>query len=175
MIGGEESAVQALAAAAGVDVANYNSPGQIVLSGDKAGIEKAVGLAKEHGVRMAKPLNVAGAYHSRLMASAAEKLGAVLAGVAMAQPRCTVIANVHARAVSGPEEIRRSLEAQVTGSVRWTQSMETLLDEVGCDAFLELGPGGVLAGLMGRIRKGTSIHSVSDVASLEQAVSALQG
>lgn len=175
MIGGEESAVQALAVAAGVDVANYNSPGQIVVSGEKAGIEKAVALAKEHGVRMAKPLNVAGAYHSRLMASAAQKLGAVLEGVAIQEPRCLVVANVNARAVREAAEIRQTLREQVTGSVRWTQSMETLLNEVGCELFLELGPGGVLAGLMGRIRKGTPVVSLSDVASMEAAVGALRG
>jgi len=174
MIGGEESAVCALAAAAGVDVANYNSPGQIVVSGEKAGVEKAVLLAKEHGVRMAKPLNVAGAYHSRLMASAAEKLGAVLATVPVREPNCTLVANVNARPVSGESEIRSTLKEQVTGSVRWTQSMEYLLDEVKCDLFLELGPGGVLAGLMGRIRKGMPILSMSDAASLEAAVAAIR-
>lgn len=173
MIGGEESAVIDLASECGIDVANYNSPGQIVLSGLKAGVERAVSLAKERGIRMAKLLNVAGAYHSRLMQPAAEALGAALELVPMVPPRNVVVCNVNAAPVAETAGIRRTLMEQVTGSVRWTQSMEFLVDKEGCNLFLELGPGGVLAGLMGRIRKGTSCVSVSDPASVEAAVSAL--
>lgn len=175
MIGGEESAVCKVAELSGIDVANYNSPGQIVVSGEKEGVAKAVSIAKEHGIRIAKPLNVAGAYHSRLMASAAEKLGAVLEGVAMQRPATTVVCNFLARPVAEPAEIRATLKDQVTGSVRWTQSIEHLLDVEKCDLFLELGPGGVLAGLMGRIRKGTEILSITDCASLEAAAAVLRG
>jgi [acyl-carrier-protein] S-malonyltransferase len=123
---------------------------------------------------MAKPLNVAGAYHSRLMSSAAQKLGAVLADVAIQPPTNTLVCNVLATPVSTPDEIRQTLKDQVTGSVRWTQSMEYLLDVEKCDLFLELGPGGVLAGLMGRTRKGTPIVSISDAASIETAVAAIR-
>jgi [acyl-carrier-protein] S-malonyltransferase len=174
MIGGEESAVIQLAQDCGVDVANFNSPGQIVLSGEKALVEKAVTLAKERGVRMAKALNVAGAYHSRLMQPAADALGKALASVPMVPPGTLVICNVHAGAVSDPEQVRSTLKAQVTGSVRWTQSMEHLVDAEGCELFLELGPGGVLAGLLARTRKGVPCVSVSDPASLEAALAALK-
>jgi [acyl-carrier-protein] S-malonyltransferase len=174
MIGGEEDAVRKLAEVAGVDVANFNSPGQIVLSGEKDKVTHAVAMAKEYGIRMAKPLNVAGAYHSRLMSSAAQKLGAVLADVAIQPPTNTLVCNVLATPVSTPDEIRQTLKDQVTGSVRWTQSMEYLLDVEKCDLFLELGPGGVLAGLMGRTRKGTPIVSISDAASIETAVAAIR-
>lgn len=174
MIGGDQEAVCKLAEVTGVNVANFNSPGQIVLSGEKSRIEQAVSLAKEYGIRMAKPLNVAGAYHSQLMESAAERLEVVLAEMVIQVPNNTLICNVLATPVSSPEEIRQTLKDQVTGSVRWTQSMEYLLDVVKCDLFLEFGPGGVLAGLMGRTRKGTPIVSVSDTASIEAAVVAIR-
>jgi [acyl-carrier-protein] S-malonyltransferase len=123
---------------------------------------------------MAKVLNVAGAYHSRLMQPAADALGEALAGVPMVPPRTLVVCNVRAAAVSEPEQIRATLKEQVTGSVRWTQSMERLVDEEHCGLFLELGPGGVLAGLLGRTRKGVPCISVSDPASVEAAVAALR-
>lgn len=173
MIGGEESSVVQLAGDCGVDVANFNSTGQIVLSGEVAKIEQAVALAKERGIRMAKALNVAGAYHSRLMKPAADKLGAALVEVPMHEPSCIVICNVDADKVSEPGRIRETLQRQVTGSVRWTQSMERLVDEEKCDLFLELGPGGVLAGLLSRTRKGAPCLSVTDVASIEAAAAAL--
>ena len=175
MIGGEEAAVVQLAADCGVDVANFNSTGQIVLSGEVAKIEQAVALAKERGIRMAKALNVAGAYHSRLMQPAGEKLGASLANVSMQQPSCMVVCNVDADEVSGPDRIRETLQRQVTGSVRWTQSMERLVDVEKCELFLELGPGGVLAGLLSRTRKGVPCISVADAAAVEAAASALAG
>ncbi|MEI6712653.1 MAG: ACP S-malonyltransferase [Verrucomicrobiota bacterium] len=174
MIGGEEEAVRKVAEIAGVDVANFNSPGQIVVSGEQEGVSKAVAIAKEHGIRMAKPLNVAGAYHSRLMSTAAEKLGAVLDTVEMNTPAVTLICNFRATPVSGAAEIRETLKDQVTGSVRWTQTMLHLLDEEKIDLFIELGPGGVLAGLLGRTRKGTPIVSVSDAASIEVAAAAIR-
>ena len=170
MIGADESTVRALAAETDVDVANLNSPGQIVISGETSKVALAVSLAKEHGIRMAKMLDVAGAYHSRLMNSAFMKLGEELQNTQFAEPQFPVICNVDARAVREPEEIRATLQDQVTGSVRWTESMEYLLDQEKCEVFLELGPGGVLAGLMNRIRKGTRCISVSDMASLEAAV-----
>lgn len=173
MIGGDEQAVVDLAVECGVDVANYNCPGQLVISGEKPRIERAVSLAKERGIRMAKPLNVAGAYHSRLMHSAAEKLGKVLAGAQFSRPHTTVYCNVRAESVADPAEVRSTLEMQVTGSVRWTQTLEKLLDVEHCDLFLELGPGGVLAGLLGRTRKGIPCVSVTDTASVAAAVQAL--
>jgi [acyl-carrier-protein] S-malonyltransferase len=172
MIGGDEEAVAQLAADCGVDVANFNTVGQIVISGDEAGIDKAVAEAKSRGVRMGKKLNVAGAYHSRLMQSAQEKLSAVLADAEFAEPAIPVICNYAARAVDGSDDIKSMLEQQVTGSVRWTASMQKLVAE-GNTTFLELGPGKVLAGLMGRIDKSVTVISVDDVASLEAAVEAL--
>jgi [acyl-carrier-protein] S-malonyltransferase len=168
MLGGEESAVAQLAQDCDVDMANFNTPGQIVLSGAKENIVKAAALAKERGLR-GKELPVAGAYHSRLMISAQEKLAVELAQTQLTMPKFPVIANLTAQVVTTPEEIRHTLENQVTGSVRWAQSMQALLDQ-GHDFFLELGPGGQLAGMLGRIAKGTKVLSIADMASLDKAV-----
>lgn len=172
MIGGEEEAVRKVAEECDVDVANFNAPGQIVISGPKEGITKALEISKENGIRIAKELDVAGAYHSRLMQSAQDKLATELAEVAIAEPTVPVICNFEARAVSEPDDIRRTLEAQVTGSVRWAESMAAFIAQ-GETTFLELGPGGVLAGLMKRIDRAATVISVEDVASLEAAVEAL--
>src|SRR5439155_25632025 len=144
--------VRQLAADEDVDVANINAPGQIVISGELAKVEAAVGVAKEYGIRRATMLNVAGAYHSRLMESAYEKLGAALLEVQMQLPQFPVISNVTGRDVKTLPEIRRTLQDQVTSTVRCSDCMERLVD-LGCDFFVELGPGGVLAGLLKRTCK----------------------
>ncbi len=172
LIGGDEEQVQALAKAADVDIANLNAPGQIVLSGTMAGIDDAVAKAKEFGIRRAIKLNVAGAYHSRLMQSAQDKLAAELAALTLGEPNIPVICNFAATAVSKAADIRSMLEKQVTGSVRWTASIQALI-AMGHREFLELGPGKVIAGLVGKIDKDAVVHSVEDLASLESAVETL--
>ena len=165
MIGGLENEVRQLAADEDVDVANINAPGQIVISGELAKVEAAVGVAKEYGIRRATMLNVAGAYHSRLMESAYEKLGEVLLEVPMQIPSFPVVSNVTGEAVKSLPEIRQTLQDQVTATVRWVDCMETLLS-MGCEFFIEIGPGGVLSGLLQRTRKGTAVMSVSDADSV---------
>ncbi len=172
LIGAEENVVRQLAADEDVDVANINAPGQIVISGELAKVEAAVGVAKEYGIRRATMLNVAGAYHSRLMESAYEKLGAVLQHVPMQPPSFPVISNVTGDEVRTPVEIRRTLQDQVTGTVRWLDCMERLA-ALGCDFFVELGPGGVLAGLLRRTLKGIDVMSVADVESVRKAAERL--
>lgn len=172
LIGGDEEQVQALAKEADVDVANFNAPGQIVLSGTAEGIDKAVEKAKDFGIRRAIKLNVAGAYHSRLMQSAQDKLAAELAAVELAAPTMPVVCNYAASVVSDAAEIRSMLEKQVTGSVRWTASIQKLVG-MGHTTFLELGPGKVLAGLVAKIHKDAVVHSVEDLHSLEKAVETL--
>jgi [acyl-carrier-protein] S-malonyltransferase len=164
MIGADESAVRQLAADQDVDVANINAPGQIVISGERAKVEAAVGVAKEHGIRRATMLNVAGAYHSRLMETAYQKLGEALLEVEMRPPRFPVVSNVTGQEVTTLPEIRRTLQDQVTSTVRWVDCMERLV-HLGCDLFVELGPGGVLAGLLKRTRKDVEIISVDDAES----------
>jgi [acyl-carrier-protein] S-malonyltransferase len=174
LIGADENAVRALAAETDVDVANLNSPGQAVISGEAAKIALAVSLVKEHGIRMAKMLNVAGAYHSRLMNSAFLKLGDELERVAFHPPLFPVICNIDARPVHESDEIKSSLQDQVTSTVRWSETVEYLVDEENCELFIELGPGAVLAGLLNRTRKGTACVSTSDCATLDAALPLLR-
>jgi [acyl-carrier-protein] S-malonyltransferase len=167
MIGADENVVRQLAADEDVDIANINAPGQIVISGERAKVEAAIGVAREYGIRRATLLNVAGAYHSRLMESAYERLGAALQHVMVQPPRFSVISNVTGEEVETPIEIRQTLQDQVTGTVRWTDCVERLA-ELGCDFFIELGPGGVLAGLLRRTLKDADVVSVSDVESVRK-------
>src|SRR6184192_3706115 len=173
MIGADENTVRKLADEEDVDVANINSPGQIVVSGELAKVEAAVAVAKEHGIRRATMLNVAGAYHSRLMESAYEKFGAALAHVQINPPQFPVISNVTGREVRTLPEIRQTLQDQVTSTVRWVDCMERLAS-LGCDLFLELGPGSVLAGLLKRTRKDVDVISVSDVESIRACAERLR-
>src|SRR5205809_1448198 len=167
MIGADENVVRQLAADEDVDIANINAPGQIVISGERAKVEAAIGVAREYGIRRATLLNVAGAYHSRLMESAYKKLGAVLQHVPVQPPRFPVISNVTGVEVKTPIEIRRTLQDQVTGTVRWLDCMERLA-VLGCEFFVEFGPGGVLAGLLRRTRKDADVISVSDAESVRK-------
>jgi [acyl-carrier-protein] S-malonyltransferase len=173
MIGGVENDVRRLAADEDVDIANINATNQIVISGELANVETAVGVAKEYGIGRAMMLNVAGAYHSRLMESAYVKLERVLADVPMQAPRFPVISNVTGEVAKTPEEIRETLRDQVTGTVRWTDCMQRLL-HLGCDFFIELGPGNVLAGLLKRTNRGINVISVGDAESVRKCGEALQ-
>lgn len=172
MIGGDEAQVRALAAECEVDVANLNAPGQIVLSGSAEGIALAAERAKDFGIKRAIVLPVAGAYHSQLMATAQVKLAAVLAAAALQVPAVPVISNFEAQAVTEPEAVRAALTSQVTGSVRWVESMQGLI-AAGHTLFIELGPDATLAGLMGKIDRSVKVVSIRDVATLEAAVTEL--
>jgi len=174
MIGADENAVRDLAAQTDVDIANLNSPGQVVISGEASKVALAVSLAQEAGVRRAMTLNVAGAYHSRLMKTAYQKLAAVLEETPMGIPRYPVVCNIDATPVTGAARIRETLREQVTGTVRWTESIERLIDHEKVELFIELGPGKVQAGLVGRIRKGTAVISISDTASLKAALAGVK-
>src|SRR5947209_3669558 len=172
LIGADENSVRQLAADEDVDVANINAPGQIVISGELAKVEAAVGVAKEYGIRRATMLNVGGAYHSRLMESAYEKLGPVLLEVQMQLPKFPVISNVTGEEVKTLPEIHQTLQDQVTSTVRWVDCLERLVD-LGCDLFIEVGPGGVLAGLLKRTRKDVEVISISDVESVRAGAARL--
>ena len=136
-----------------------------MISGELAKVEAAIGVAKEYGIRRATLLNVAGAYHSRLMESAYQKFGHVLIDVPMQLPKFPVISNVTGAEVETLPEIRRTLQDQITSTVRWKDCMERMIAR-GCDLFIELGPGGVLAGLLKRSSKDVEIISVSDTESV---------
>jgi len=176
VIGLDEAPTREVCEEAGVHLANLNCPGQIVISGETERIIRACDLAKARGARKAMPLNVAGAYHSPLMASAQEKLRSAIARVTTHPPAVTVIANVTARPHGTAGEIQSLLVQQVTSSVRWEESIRFLLSQ-GFTRFIELGPGTALAGFLKRIDPALKDRTlgVSDVASLEATVSALGG
>lgn len=139
--------------------ANFNSPGQVVVSGDVAAVERAMGALKEAGAKRVLPLNVSGAFHSPLMEVARRGLEEHLAQVEFRAPRFPVVSNVTAEPVIEGDAARRLLVEQLTSPVRWTASMRTLL-EAGVTRFVELGSGSVLAGLMKRIDRGAQAISI---------------
>ncbi len=169
VIGGDEENVVALCEAAAqgevLVPANFNCPGQIVISGSTGACDRAVKLASEHGVR-AIALKVAGAFHSPLMAGAADALSAVLADTEIRESSCAVIANVDAVAHGDAGSIREKLTRQMTSAVRWTASVQRLISE-GYDCFVEVGPGRVLTGMMRKIDRKTRAVNVSTAAGLD--------
>jgi len=163
ILGLETWAVEALCdQARGEDVlqvANLLCPGNIVVSGSKTACERVVEMAPAAGAMKAIPLSVAGAFHTSIMAPAAERLGAALAGVKLKKPRIPVISNVDAQAHDDPEEIRKLLLTQLTAPVRWEESVRRLMAD-GCDLFYEVGPGRVLRGLLKRIDRKVNCEGV---------------
>lgn len=174
IIGLDEPSTRAVCQEAGVELANLNCPGQIVISGRSDKLASACELAKARGAKRALPLPVAGAYHSALMASAQPKLEAALGAIPLEIPMLPVISNVTAHPHDAPPDIHRRLVDQVTSPVRWEESMRHLLAQ-GFTRFIELGPGTALSGFMKRIDKSAQILNVADAASLEATAQALQG
>lgn len=173
VLGLEEKPLAEVCRETGVALANLNCPGQLVISGATEKIAQACELAKARGAKRALPLTVAGAYHSPLMAGAQPKLAAELARVAARPTAFPVISNVTAQPHGNPESIRALLVEQVTASVRWEDSMRSLLSQ-GFNRFIELGPGTALSGFMKRIDKSATLLNVADVTSLETTVSLLR-
>ena len=133
-----------------VVAANYNSPGQIVISGSMEGIAAACEKLKAAGAKRALPLKVGGAFHSPLMEPARQELADAIKNTRFSTPSCPVYQNVNAKPVSAPEEIKQNLIAQLTASVRWTQTVQNMLAD-GASSFLEIGPGTVLQGLIKKV------------------------
>ncbi|MEJ5237523.1 ACP S-malonyltransferase [Limisphaera sp. VF-2] len=173
IIGLDEETTRQVCEEAGVSMANLNCPGQIVISGEQTALERAGALARARGARKVVPLQVAGAYHSPLMAAAQPALREALESVPMAPPTMPVLSNVTARPHEDVPTIRARLVEQVTAPVLWEAGMRYLL-EAGFDRFIELGPGTVLSGFLKRIRKDVQVLNVSDTASLAATVQAIQ-
>lgn len=174
IIGLDEAKTREACVESGVELANLNCPGQIVISGPADKLAGACELAKAKGAKKAMPLTVAGAYHSALMASAQPKLNSALQAITLQPLNVPVVSNVTGQPHAGPAEIRRLLVAQVTSSVRWEDSMRYLLSQ-GFTRFIELGPGKALSGFMKRIDGSAQMLNVADAASLEATVAALAG
>jgi [acyl-carrier-protein] S-malonyltransferase len=165
---------EARAAGAGlVSVANYNGGGQVVISGEVGAVEKASEIAKEKGAKRVIPLAVSGGFHSALMVTAGDALFPHLSKAAFRKPQVPIVSNVMARYVEMPDDLTGGLTMQVSGSVRWEESMRLLLAD-GIDTFIELGSGEVLSGLMRRIEKSARAVSVQDNESLLAAAKLLE-
>jgi [acyl-carrier-protein] S-malonyltransferase len=143
-----------------VVAANYNCPGQIVISGSNKGIEEACVKMKEAGAKRALVLPVGGAFHSPLMEPAKEELAAAIESTNFNQPVCPVYQNVVAKAVTDPREIRNNLIQQLTGPVKWTQTIQQMIAD-GASQFTEVGPGKVLQGLVQKINKEMQVNGIN--------------
>jgi [acyl-carrier-protein] S-malonyltransferase len=162
IIGLEDNVVEEVCAAIdGVVVAaNYNCPGQLVISGEIEAVEKACELLKEKGAKMAVILPVGGAFHSPMMEPAREELAAAIEATTFNKPTCAVYQNVTANAVTNPDEIKKNLMIQLTAPVKWTQSMQQMITD-GATEFIEVGPGKVLQGLMRKIDRSVAVSGAS--------------
>jgi [acyl-carrier-protein] S-malonyltransferase len=162
ILGLEEEKIEKICAEieAVVVPANYNCPGQLVISGSKEGIELAIVKLKEAGAKRALPLQVGGAFHSPLMAPARQRLSFAIEATEFAKPRCPIFQNVDAKPHSTPEEIKANLVAQLTAPVLWSQSVLAMVD-AGATEFVECGPGTVLQGLVKKISPQVQASSIA--------------
>ena len=143
-----------------VVAANYNCPGQLVISGEIEAVEIACKVLTEKGARRALILPVGGAFHSPMMEPAAAELAAAIAATTFSAPSCPVYQNVPAKAVTNPEEIKKNLMAQLTAPVKWTQSIQAMIADGGTE-FIEVGPGNVLQGLLRKIDRSVSASAAT--------------
>lgn len=151
----------------GVQIANYNCPGQIVISGLKEAVETAGEKLKEAGAKRVIPLNVSGPFHSRMLTEAGRKLGEVLEKTEVHTPRIPYVANVTAQYVTDAAQVKPLLEQQVYSSVRWQQSVETMLAD-GVDTFIEIGPGKTLSGFVKKISRDVKVLNIEKMEDLEK-------
>jgi [acyl-carrier-protein] S-malonyltransferase len=165
VIGEERAKVYELCKEFDIEAANFNAPGQIIISGDKEKVAAAVAAAKDRGVKKVMSLNVAGAYHSRLMEPARAEFAAYLAGIVFNPPKFTVFTNTTGQTVSEPDQIREALVKQVVSSVLWEDCMRNCA-AAGATEFWECGPGGVLAGMARRTEKSWIVKSFAELADL---------
>jgi len=170
---GVEMAVEATAQDQVLAVANDNAPGNVVVSGEWTALERLPAAAKELGAKRVVPLNVGGAFHSRLMASAVEAFGLYLAAAPLRDPAIPVVANATAEPVSDADELRRLLARQLTGRVRWTESVRRMA-ALDVDTFIEVGPGTVLSGLIKRTVKGAQALSAGNAEGVAAVADALR-
>lgn len=162
IIGLEDAVVEEVCASVNgvVVAANYNCPGQLVISGEIEAVEKACELLKEKGAKMAVLLPVGGAFHSPMMEPAREELAAAIEATQFNAPSCPVYQNVTASAVTNPDEIKKNLMIQLTAPVKWTQSMQQMIAD-GATEFIEVGPGKVLQGLLRKIDRSIPVSGAS--------------
>ena len=152
-----------------VSVANYNCPGQTVITGEKAAVDKAAAACSEAGAKRAIPLKVSGPFHSALLEGAGEKLGEALENVEIHDIKVPYLTNVTADYVKSPADVKGYLKQQVSSSVRWQQTIERLIAD-GADEFVEIGPGRSLAGFMKKINRDVKVFNIDKMEDFEKYV-----
>lgn len=157
-----------------VSIANYNCPGQIVITGEETAVDAACEALKEAGAKRCVRLNVSGPFHSRMLAGAGEKLADVLAGVELKPFDVPYITNVTADYVTSTEPVKELLCRQVASSVRWQQSVERMIAD-GVDTFIEMGPGKTLSGFMKKISRNVKMMNIENMADFEKVMAELKG
>lgn len=162
-----------IAPIAGVQIANYNCPGQIVISGKKEAVEEAGEKLKAAGAKRVLPLKVSGPFHSDMLTGAGEKLGKVLESVAIQTPAIPYVANVTADYVTEAEKVKPLLMRQVSSSVRWEQSIRRMLED-GVDTFIEIGPGKTLTGFMKKIDRNANAMNIEKLEDIDKVKEALE-
>lgn len=176
VLGLDAEAVQSVVEQAGEEdvlvVANYNCPGQVVISGAVAAVQRAGELARQAGAKRTLPLDVSGAFHSPLMQPAADLLAERLARTELRPALVPVVANADAAPHTEPDDMRAALARQMTSSVLWEQSVRLMIER-GVNCFVEIGPGSVLTKLIRRISSEVAVHDVGDPQSLQRAIEAL--
>ncbi|MDY5021038.1 MAG: ACP S-malonyltransferase [Blautia sp.] len=158
----------------GVSIANYNCPGQIVITGAKEAVEKASAKLKESGARRVLPLNVSGPFHSAMLEDAGKELAQVLENVSLSPLKIPYVTNVTAQYVENSDETKALLAKQISSSVKWQQSVETMIKE-GVDTFVEIGPGKTLAGFMKKIDKTVKVYNIQTVEDVDKVISEIKG
>jgi [acyl-carrier-protein] S-malonyltransferase len=167
----DDDAVRAACTEAGgtVQAVNFNAPGQVVIAGEKAAVERAMEACKTKGAKRAMLLPVSAPFHSTLMKPAADKLGTYLAKLALQAPKISVINNVDVAIETAPDKIKQALVRQAASPVRWVETIRKMVDS-GVTHIVECGPGKVLAGMTKRIAPGVKSFAAADRASLEEAL-----
>ena len=169
VLGMEEAALNAVCQETGTNIANYNAPGQLVISGAAENVAKAAELAKARGAARAVPLQVSGAFHSPLMKPAEEGLTKIIAGMTFRDPQVPIIGNTTATALTTAEQVKAELTRQLCNGVQWQRSVEYMVSK-GVQMFIEIGPGKVLTGLVKRIDKNVATLNLGDAASIRAFV-----
>lgn len=158
----------------GVSIANYNCPGQIVITGAKNAVEEASVKLKENGARRVLPLNVSGPFHSAMLEDAGKELAQVLENVSLSPLKIPYVTNVTAQYVENSDETKALLAKQISSSVKWQQSVETMIKE-GVDTFVEIGPGKTLAGFMKKIDRTVKVYNIQTVEDVDKVISEIKG
>lgn len=157
----------------GVEIANYNCPGQIVITGKKEGVEQAAECLKENGAKRVLPLNVSGPFHSSMLKKAGQELEKILENQAFSPLKIPYVTNVTGELIQDKEEIKPLLSRQISSPVRWQQSVENMILN-GVDTFVEIGPGRTLNGFIRKINREVSVYSIQTVEDMEKVIQAVK-